>query len=419
MNPSLTIFLLFFPFFGFAEPLSLTVAAESAILVNADTGTILFQKKPKMRMYPASLTKIATILYALKVKGNDLDEIIVAEQDCIGSVSEEEKQRSNYSLPSYWLVTDCSHMGIKKGEKLALRDLIYGTMIVSADDASNMIAYALGNHHIPRFMEELNGYLKSLGCYDTFFNNPHGLYHPKHVTTAYDLSLMAREAMKNPLFRTIVATKRYTRPKTNKQDSAILIQTNKLLRPGELFYPKAIGIKTGYISKAGNTLVAAAKEGDRTLIAVLLNVKERKDIFKDAIRLFEAAFNQPKVEKILIKAGDQKYLLDMSGASSSIRTYVKEDVTLSYYPAEEPKVRAFLLWDKVVLPIKKGQRVGELHLKTDENRLIQTVPLYAGSDVFLQWHYQLKKLFVHNYLKIVIGIALLLVLYGIWRFLRK
>lgn len=371
------LFFLALPFLLHSAPLKISVTAETAILINADTGAILYQKKPHQKMYPASITKIATALFALKLSNNSLDESIVTEQDCIGSVAEEAKQRANYKLPSYWLVKDCSHMGIKKGEELTLKDLMYGMMVASADDASNIIAYRFGEGNIPLFMEQLNDYLKELGCNDTYFNNPHGLHHPEHVTTAYEMAKITSVALKNPLFKEIVATVRYTRPKTNKQEATTLIQTNRLLRTGELFYPKAIGVKTGYTSKAGSTLVAAAAEGDRTLIAVLMNAKERKNIFREAKLLFDAAFNQPRMEKTLAVAGNQKYQVSLPGAAKPIRTYLAADLTLTYYPAEEPEIKAFIQWEPLQLPIEKDQKVGELRIVAENGNILKTGALYA------------------------------------------
>jgi D-alanyl-D-alanine carboxypeptidase (penicillin-binding protein 5/6) len=413
------LFFIFFPSFAVGEMLNLDVAAEAALLVNADSGAVLYQKNPRKKMYPASLTKIATALYALKLKGDDLDELIPAEQECIGSVTEEAKQLAHYSQPSYLLVTDSSHMGIKRKEMLTLRDLLYGMMIVSADDAANVIAYALGKGSIPEFMNGLNGLLQSLGCRDTYFNNPHGLYHPEHMTTAYDLAILSCEAMKYPLFRNIVATKKYIRPKTNKQEACALVQTNRLLREGEFFYPKAIGIKTGYISKAGNTLVACAQDGERTLIAVLLNVKERKVLFREATRLFEAAFNQARVERRIICAGPQKFTRELPQLSRPIQTYAAEDVVLSYYPAEEPRIRAFLQWDEIGLPLVKGQRVGEIQLKSPGNRLWKTVSLLAQDDVSLSWIDQAKQWFLVNWGKIALFLAVILGCCLIFRLLRQ
>lgn len=399
--------LLFFPLIGTlnGSPLLVDVSAESAILINADTGCILFEKKPHAKLFPASITKIATVAYTLKVKGDELDELIAAQQDCIGSVTEEAKQRSNYSLPSHWLVTDSSHMGIKRDEILSLRDLLYGILVASADDAANVVAYTIGKGSVPTFMEQLNAYIKKLGCKDTYFNNPHGLHHPLHVTTAYDMALITKAALKNPCFREMVSTSRFIRPKTNKQESTILVQTNRLLRAGEFYYSKAIGVKTGRTSKAGNTFVAAATEADRTLIAVLLNVKERKDIFRDAIRLFDAAFEQPKTEKTLIPAGNQKYAIEVQGAEKALKTYTDEDVTLSYYDAEKPKIKAYLEWNPLVLPIHKGQKVGNLHLKSEDHKLVKSISLLAQEEVNGKWGLQIVRGFKNKGLKVLLMIG--------------
>lgn len=406
MKYALLSIFLFFSNHLLGIQLPVNVSAEAAILMNADTGAIIYEKKAHAKLFPASITKIATAAYALKIRGSDLHEMMEADQDCVGSVTEEAKQRAQYTLPSYWLVTDCSHIGIKRGEILSLQDLLYGMMVASADDASNVIAQKLGKGSIPTFMEGLNEYIKNLGCKDTYFNNPHGLHHPKHVTTAYDMALITKEALKNPKFREIVATTRYTRPKTNKQEPTTLVQTNKLLRKGEYYYPKAIGVKTGRTSKAGHTLVAAAKDGDRTLIAVILNAKERKDIFKDAITLFNAAFEQSKVNKTVIQAGAQRHILELEEAEKPIRTITLEDEVISYYMGEEPKIRGYLKWDTLELPVHKGQRVGEIQLTNEDQKIIKKVPLFAESEVSGKLAYKIKLFFKGNEKKIylILGI---------------
>lgn len=376
---------------GFGEPLDLSVNAESAILINADTGTILYEKNSNDLHFPASITKIASCAYALKKKGDHLDDIVIAEQESIASISPEAKRRSNYSIPPYWVEQGSNHIGIKKGEELTLGDLLYGMMLASANDASNVVAQYVGGT-IPSFMADLNSWIQEIGCKNTTFFNPHGLHHPKHQTTAYDMALIAKEAMKDPAFRQIVSTVRYTRPKTNKQDPTTLVQLNRLLRTGRYYYPKAIGVKTGGTSVAMNTFVAAAKQDDRTLIAVLLKTKERNDIFTDAIKMFEGAFNQPKVKRVLLKEGFQKIQLDLPGATNSLKTYVKEGLTIEYFPAEEPKVKCLLVWDKLTLPIAKDQKVGELTFENTQQGVIKKVSLYAQESVKETWMHWFKNL---------------------------
>ena len=189
-----------------------------------------------------------------------------------------------------------------------MRTLLEGMMVVSGNDAANVIAQGIGPS-IPGFMDELNAHLKQIGCTQTRFLNPHGLHDPNHQTTAYDLALMTAEALKNPVFCEIVSKPRFIRPKTNKQEATALLQSNRLLRPGKYYYSKAIGVKTGYHSKAKSTFVAASKWEGRTLIAVLMGYKERGEMFEDAIQLFEKAFNQPRVQRRYLKAGPQTFSL--------------------------------------------------------------------------------------------------------------
>lgn len=376
----------------YAKQLALSTSAESAILINADTGAILYEKNAHKQQFPASITKVATALYALKIKEDALDEKVTADKDSIASVTEAAIRRSNYSMPAYWIEQGSSHIGIKIGEELTFRDLLFGMMLSSANDGANVIAQFTSGT-IPEFLEEMNEFLHAIGCKNTYFCNPHGLHHPKHVTTAYDMSLIAKEAMKSPTFREVVSTVRYTRPKTNKQESTTLVQLNKLLRNGKYFYPKATGIKTGHTSFAMNTFVGAAKNGDRNLILVLLKTKERGDIFTDSIAMFEEAFKEKKVRKTLFKAGPQKFVLDLPGASAPITTYAKDNMEIDYYSAEEPVLKAFLQWDKIHPPIVKDQKVGNILVKNEKGEVAKDIPLFAEEDVSATWSYCLRNLF--------------------------
>jgi serine-type D-Ala-D-Ala carboxypeptidase (penicillin-binding protein 5/6) len=373
-----------------AEPLKISVQADAAILMNADTGAILFQKNPHALHYPASTTKIATAALALKKAGNYLDVMVTAQKDALVTIKEEERTRSNYTLPAYWMTTDGAHMGIKVGETMSLRNFLYGVMVVSANDACNVVAQHISGS-VPKFVEEINAYMKEIGCLNSFFRNPHGLHDPKHKTTAYDLAILTKEALKNPVFREIVSTVRFTRPKTNKQESVTLLQTNRLLRPGPFNYPKAIGVKTGHHSKAKQTFVAAAKQPDgRTLIAVLLHCKERNLILRDTTNLFEAAFNQPKVNRIYLKSGAQTFQSQIPGADKPLQTYTKENLNLEFYPAEDPNAKCYIFWKELSLPIKKGDAVGELRLTDSGGKVLKQVSLYASDEVKMTWLHWMK-----------------------------
>ncbi len=372
--------------------LSMDVNAESAVLINGVTGKILFEKEAHTKRSPASITKIATAIFTLLVASDKLDELVTADYDSVAWVSVAEKKRSNYSIPAYWLEPGYSNISLKKGEVLSLRDLFYGMMLVSGDDASNLIAKHVGGT-VPQFMAGLNAYLQKIGCKNTLFSNPHGLYHPDHYTTAYDMAILTKEALKNPLFREVIKTTRYTRPKTNLQEATTWIQTNKLLLRGKYYYPHAIGGKTGYIQAAQNTIVAAAEKDGRLLIAALLKTKERREMFIDTAKLFEIAFNEPKVERVLFKEGPQTFTYVSPVAATPVTTVLENDVVVSYYPSEEPTLSCKLIWDEIKFPLKAGERVAELLITSTEGDYTHRVELKAGADVDTSWLYYVTHLF--------------------------
>lgn len=375
-----------------AGSLSVRVKSHAAILYNPDNGAILFEKNGRKSFYPASITKIATAALLLSEKESHLDDEITAEQESLASITLAAKKKAQYTLPGFWLETDGSHIGIKVGEKLKLRDILAGMMICSGNDAANVAAQALEND-LPKFSEKVNAYLKKIGCLQTHFVNPHGLHHPDHMTTAYDMAILSGEAMKYPFFRETVAKLRFVRPKTNKQQEAVYLQTNRLLRKGKTYYANAIGVKTGYTSIAQSTLVAAARDGDRTLIAVLLKCKEREDIFNDAIDLFKAAFSEKPVNKVYLDAGRLSYVQAVDGGASPLEVYTVSPLQLMAYPSEEPELKAVITWESLALPIKSAQKVGSLSLVDGLGKTHAQVDLLAQSDIAYTWSGWLKSWF--------------------------
>mgnify|MGYP003419536178 CR=1 FL=1 len=369
-----------------AEELQLDLAGEAAVLMNAKTGHVLFQKQAHASAYPASTTKIATALYTLsQLSPDELNRWVVVDAQALKSASEVEKMASKDRLPSYLLEPGGSSLGLQPGETLLLKDLLAGMMISSGNDASNVIAQTVGGS-IPQFLEGLNRYLKEIGCLNTCLLNPHGLHHPNHVTTAWDLAWMAKKAMDYPQFREWVRQTRFAFPKTEKRASFIKLQTNRLLRPGPFYYSKAIGIKTGYHRRAKKTLVAAASQEERVLIAVLLRYDDSQTIFRDAIRLFEAAFNQPKVRKTYLQKGQLAASLDLLRAAIPLRAVAQSPLFVDGYPSEETKTRCWAVFRSALTPpIRKGEVVGEARLLSQEKEVMAKVLLVASEDVSLKW----------------------------------
>ena len=283
-------------------------------------------------------------------------------------------------------------------------------MLSSGNDAANVIAQFVSGS-IEQFMQDLNNFFKEKGIKETRFNNPHGLHHPEHYTTAFDMALITKEAMKKPLFREIVKTIHYTRPETNKQPATTLVQSNRLLRRGSFFYPKAVGVKTGYHSKAGYTLVGAAEQDGRLLIAVVLGCTEMNKRFKDVIALFEAAFAEKKVSRTLFSKQYDTFTIQVTGSKSPLIATLSEDLKMDYFPSEEPIFKAFLKWNQMSLPIKEGQVVGEIQLKTDQGTILKH-SLFASSEVQMTAFFKIIRMY-RKMSPIVFSPAIILCLMGI------
>lgn len=234
------------------------IYAEAGCLINVSTKKILYEKQADIRMYPASTTKIITLLVALK-KG-DLDSIVTVNEDAAGC--------------------EGSSLDLNEGDKLTLNNLLVGMMLVSGNDAAEVVAQHVGGSR-ETFIEWMNDEAVKAGATNTNFTNPHGLPDNNHFTTARDLALITAGAYSVPGFAPIVSS-----PKRTIQfldGSRQVTNTNKLLGK----YRGANGVKTGYTNAAGCCLVAAAKREGVQLVAVILNSDERWD---DAVQLLDYGF---------------------------------------------------------------------------------------------------------------------------------
>jgi D-alanyl-D-alanine carboxypeptidase (penicillin-binding protein 5/6) len=372
-----------------AKHLDVEVDASSALLMNGETGTILYEKNGFRSHYPASTTKIGTALFVLDKKKADLEQKLVVSPECL----KKKPLNSSEPYPAYWWDIDGTRMWINVGEALPLETLLHGLMLVSGNDAANTIAEGLGGS-IPDFMAEVNQYLKEeVGCKATKFLNPHGSHHPEHLSTAYDLCLMAKKALSIPKFREIVSKTSYTIPKTNKQKSRVLQQNNQLLLSNKPhYYPKAIGIKTGFHSHSKNNLIAAAEHEGRLLIAAILSTEDRGARYQDAIRLFEAAFQETKKTRRFL-GPEHQFIHEVTGAQFPLKAYVPAEVLYSYYPAEESPYRAFVHWEIPPLPIQQGEKVGEVQILGEHDEILIKRDLIAKESLQETWLSKIKRFF--------------------------
>lgn len=385
---------IFFSFFLFAQAkavatkLSCEVSAPIAILINAENGKVLFEKRAHEPCYPASTTKVATAMYALYKKNGKMEGIIKASQDAIGIVSTQARRYSG-KHPSYRLEFGGTHAGIKVGEEIDAQTLLYAVMLASANDACNVLAeWMCGS--VEAFMEEMDLFLKKIGCVNTRFKNPHGLPDDEHVTTAADLAKMAYVAKKYPLFRKIISTTKYEYSATNKQPAFWMGQTNELLKPGKFYYPYATGMKTGYTQKAGHNLIASASKGDRDLIAVVCGCDERSKRYRSAVDLFETAFNEPKQTRVLLSKQHDLFYRNIEGAKNPLQAALPSDLAVSFYPSEEPTLSPQVEWFRLPLPIAAGETVGLVHVVDTEGKEWVRMSLLASEGVDPTWQYKVK-----------------------------
>jgi len=329
-----------------AKPLDVQIETPHVILMNAETGAIIYEKNANKQIFPASTTKIATTLYILKTMPKNLEDIVRCLPECLKMTNERAKKAHNYMLPAHWLEPDGSSAHLMMNEEMSIKDLLYGAMLSSGNDATNVLAHYV-SEDIPTFVKRINEMIQDLGCQKTNFCNPHGLHHPDHMTCAHDMALICREALKYEKFREIVGTVSYLRPKTNKQNESEFRNTNGLIHEdSEFYYSKALGGKTGRTKKAKFNLVAVAKDDNRELIAVLHKSPGSKQRYRDAISLFEAAFAEKKEERLLFKMEDTIFEQKLPGGNQSLLAQPKRDIILNFFPSEEVEIKSDLIWEE-------------------------------------------------------------------------
>lgn len=247
------------------------VAAETAILMDVDSGEILYAKGIDEKRYPASTTKIMTAWLA--IENSNLSDEITFSQDAV-----------------YNIEPGSTHIGIQPGEILTMEQSLYAILLASANEVSNGVAEYVGGGSISAFVDKMNERAASLGCTNTHFMNPSGLHDDNHYTTARDLATIACAAFQNKTFRKIIGTEYYIEPKTNLTDEERWLNNhNKMLLSGEKHYDGCLGGKTGYTTTAGNTLVTFAERDNMRLVCVVLADTLRFQ-YSDTASLFDYGF---------------------------------------------------------------------------------------------------------------------------------
>lgn len=333
------------------EPID--VNATSALLMNADTGRVLYEKNANAKRYPASTTKIMTAL--LTLENASLDTVLTAEQGDFANVT-----------------ADSSNADIKVGEQVTVKDLLYALMLPSANEAAYILARHVGGT-AENFVQMMNDRAAELGCTGTHFENPCGLHDDNHYTTAWDLLLITQEAMKNETFREISNTAQYRMKATNMHEERIIFTTNQLIfsmyQPW--YYQYCKGIKTGHTSQAGNCLVSYAEKGSTNLYAVVLgcadapNSTSVAESFTESKKLLEWGYNN-FVSRTLAKKGDALASVGkvrLSTDTDSLVLTAKNDLVASI-PVDikddfsEKMDTLDTIPEEIDAPIEAGQTIG-------------------------------------------------------------
>ena len=329
-----------------AEGEQVESSAKAAVLMERTTGRVLLAHNADQALPMASTTKVMTALLALE-NGN-LDDVVT-----VG--------RNAYGVPGTSI-----YLGL--GEKMTLRDLLYGLMLASGNDAAVAIAEHLGGD-VKTFCSRMTERASELGCADTVFSSPHGLPGDNHHTTAYDLALIAREAMKHPLFREIVSTQRATIPWEGRSYQRVLNNKNKLLSE----YPGATGIKTGYTKAAGRCLIFGAERDGMELIGVVLNCG---DWFNEAARLMDLGFEKYEMFTALAAGETVRVLPVRDGTQETVCICADASLAAPVKKGEIP-VLEYDLPGMVEAGCEQGERAGEARLLVD-GKVLSAIPLTLG-----------------------------------------
>lgn len=248
------------------------INSEAAILMDATSGQILFQKNIDRKMYPASITKIMTGMLALQ-KGK-LTDVITMSDNAVFSVDR-----------------DSSHIALDVGEKITLEQALYALSIESANDAANGIAELIGGT-LDNFSKMMNDAAAQVGAKNTKFVNANGLHSNSHYTTAYDMAKITAAAIKIPGFIKMFTAKHYEIPSTNKQPVTRIFSSRNKFINGEIPYRGILMSKTGWTSEAQHTLVTTAQKNGTTLIAVVMKSSNTNNKWNDTVALFDYGFTQ-------------------------------------------------------------------------------------------------------------------------------
>ena len=389
---------------------AMEVDATAAILVDPDTGEVLYEKNAHEKRYPASITKVMTCLLTLEAvdRGElSLEQVVTASENIYTGIGD-----------------NASTADIKVGEQVRIIDLLYAALIPSANEACNIMAEAVSGD-VASFVELMNQRAGELGMEGTHFANAHGYHDDDHYTTAYDIYLMSREAMQHETFRTIVGSLNYTMPATNMHDEPRIVRSTNALISNFLvlgyLYQYATGIKTGSTPEAGYCLASSATKDGRDLISVVLGCErvpgstgsQGHTYFSETVRLFEWGFNNFSTQTMLDSTKRDIPEVDVSlGRQPSVTLMPEGEITalLPNDVSQEDFQYEYTIDASVVeAPVEAGQELGRISVSFN-GKEYGILPLVAvasvEADPFLYHLDRVQKFFGNPIVRVLLVVIL-------------
>lgn len=410
---SLTVFCVPFTVKAATYTPNVKIYADAYMLISLDDDShpVVAEKNADKRKYPASLTKIVTTMVTLN-KVQNLSQTTTVSKSAIEAL---------YG-------TGAQVAGLKIGQTITIEELLYLTMVHSACDACQVLAEFVSGS-VPAFVEEMNNWVKSLGCKDTNFVNPDGLHDPNHYTTPSDMAKITLAAMKNEIFNKISSTQQYKFGKLN------FIHTNYMLDKFHVtyYYPYAQGIKTGSTEQAGYCVITKASKGGYNYLAIVMDSPievldgiKTKCSFIDAKSLFNWAFDSLKYTTV-VRKNDIAYELPVNNGkdADTVQLVVKDDVTTLVPSTLDPSnviIEPVDPPESLDAPVTKDDFVCKANVIFGEKTIV-TVDLVAAKTVelstFLKILNALKKFFTNKIVLAVLGVIVLLAILYIVTFVRR
>ncbi|MCL2177653.1 MAG: D-alanyl-D-alanine carboxypeptidase [Firmicutes bacterium] len=329
--------------FNYLDNTIIESSARGSAVIEITTGQVLYSHNGTKVLPMASTTKILTALVVIENVKN-LDEVLTTHPKAVG--------------------IEGSSAYLQQGEKLTVRDVLYGLMLVSGNDC----AYALAIHtagSVEKFSEMMNESARRAGATNSNFTNPHGLHCDNHYTTPIDLAKISAAAMQNDTFKQIASTKQHKAPWQDRTYPRVFNNKNKLLR----LYDGADGVKTGFTKKSGRCLVSSATREGLEIAVVVLNCG---DMWEESIRLLDKAFANFELNTILRANTSTGELAVKNGKRGVIQTYTKESFTLPQKKDAPLNIQLKKNFKKVSAPVKINQKVGTLSVYKNEQQIFET-----------------------------------------------